>query len=432
MDEIINGTLAEAVEKIATMAAVVRTRGYAEKSAASDVLTSIGSAVRDNPVLASTILGGGLGAAVAGTGTALSNHGRDEGQKKRLLPSMLTGGLAGAGIGAGLGLARGGFSGAGSTGTDALKPGHFTDPTTGLRMMIDPKALKENPDLHRQIKALSTPSLQGRIAGGFGSLLQGIKDETPTSASVLPWVAGADLAMHAPGVGLARTTPEAAGGYWGRKFLDQGIRGAKELPDKLKGILAENAPPGQHGNTKIELPEHTSSVPAKSSIGKMWQRLRGTGGRQGVIDVLGNSSGGATGTSPALRVSYPEMREVEVGTNAGRGEKWKEQQPVTDAAGNPKITKHELNRGAVGALKGLGAASTEHFKDRSAYRVPFTNKMYRGSLSLGGALGRRAGFYGLPFAGEYLYRGMEEDVANRKSIQELMRQNAVPVPGQGG
>lgn len=442
MDDFISGTLDDAVAKLAEFAAFTRTGS--EKVAAGDFLSSLGSAVRDNPALSHALVGGGLGAAALGANTALSNRGKDPDQKRSILGSIATGGLLGAGAGAGVGAARQGASklntGGGISGTDAMRPGQFIDPTTGRRMQIDPKALQENPDLHSQVRALTTPTAQGALAGTVGGALDAIRERMPTASRYMPWVAGLDAALHTPGVGLAHATPETAGGYYGRKWLAAGAGESKNLTDTLKKTLFDNKAPGVNG---ASLPDHSPPGPASTRAGRVLQRIRDRmrTGTEGVTDILGRKAGPGTGDAAALRLESPVTREVEHTSfplardadgnpvpDRSSPSKFKTQEPVLDDAGRPTMRREDLSRGTVGHLKALGAGKDEVFKDRGMFRVPGTNRMYPGFRTWGGAAGARVGAYSLPFLTEYMVRGLQEDSANRQSIRDIVARHTKEVP----
>lgn len=412
MNDLLNGTLAEAMEKLARYAAALRTapRTATEKAAsASDFLASVGEQFKKNPTLGSSLAGAGIGAGLGGLSTAWGNRGKDEGSKKGLMGSILTGGLAGAGVGAGISAAKQGLEGIkgqGTMGDDALRKGEFVDPATGQKMVIDPKALKDNPELHKQVKSLTTPSTQSRVAGGVGGFLKTVHDSAPITSTMAAVAAPIDLALHNPLFGLARTTPEAAGGYWGKKFLSTGAENAKNIPDALKAVLT--------GNDRVQAGSVDLGPGIKAKAGK------------GVTEILGNQ-GSLKGDDAALRLTRPQTQPVEV-SDPHTGRKWTQTEPVLDAHGAPVNDVHEINKGRVSQLKGLGAEKTKYFEDRQMFKLPGTNKVYRGMAGAGGALGLRAGLYGIPMATEYMIRGMQEDMQNKQTLRELMQQHAKPVP----
>ena len=450
LDNILAGSMADAVEALAKMAADLRTRPrtYAEKVAAgaADFLSSLGDSVKNNPALSHALVGGGLGAAAGGINTALNNRGKDENSRKSTLSGLLGGGLAGAAVGGGVGMARTGLANmkqtggiSGGMGSDALKPGQFADPTTGQTMMIDPKALKENPDLHNQVRSLTKPTLQTTVAGGVAGLYEKMREQAPTTTGLLPWVAGADLALHGPGFGLARTTADRVGGHAGQKWLSEGI-GGLDISDKLKKAITNNAKVGKNKGGLITAIPGYAPPAAKGRLAKLWDRIAGNGnGKYGVRDILGGRANSSTGTDDVLKIKSPKTREVDKARyDAKTGkplEKWKETEKVMKKGRppllhgtRPVMERESLNDAHIATAKNVAAKNDPHFEGRSIFRVPGTNRVYRGMGSFGGAVGLRAGLYGVPMAAEYVGRGIQEDVKSKESLRELMARHAKPVP----
>lgn len=450
--DLVNGTLADAVAALADAAAAARCGGVVKLAAVPDVLSGLGTAMQNNPMLGQALIGGGVGAGLGGLATAYNNAGQPAQRKKSLLGGALTGGLAGAGVGAGVGLARQGIAGMGGgqgvAHGDALQPGEFTVPGQGggppTRMRIDPKALKDNPGLPDQVRKLTTPTFQTDAAGAVTGLLNKIREQTPTMSSVAPWLVGADAAMHAPipGLGWARTTADRVGGHAGRKFLDLGLEGAGDdiMPENMRAAIQGNAPlGGGPGGSTV-----TSHVGTGHTLGDRlsnWlnRRLGRPENQPNILDILGRRGGPGIGDRPVAEVSYPKTEPVEQtqyhpnpdGTpDRGRPYKKTVQSPVLDAAGNPVTAREGATEGHIGSAKTRGAAKDEYFKDRNIFKVPGMQKYYRGAPSVAHALGgRAAGLAGL-FGGEYVMRGMAEDVSKRKALEELAAQYAKPVPGK--
>lgn len=436
MDELLNGTMADAVEKLAELAAYHRT-GPVVKTAAPEWLTSLGETVKANPGLSHALVGGGLGAAALGANTALNNRGQDPAKKKSVLGSMFAGGLAGAGAGAGVGLARQGLSdlknpGGGISGTDALKPGQFTDPATGQRMAIDPKALKDHPELHAQVKQLTTPSLQSQVAGGIGGVLQGIKDKTPTTA---PWVGAAmagDALLHNPLFGLSRIRPQQAGGQIGKELFQQGIEGDKNLSDALRkgiNVTPSTGPAPTSGtDTHVQL---NDKVNPSGWLRRNWEGLKGklpgfTANQPTLGDTLGGRGGSVDGARPVATISYtPEVKGEKMIKDPTTGEYHK-----TEDHGHGPRTSKTIREADVAQAKFRGYKADDAYKDRQLYRT--LGRTYAGAKSLPAALGVRALAYGAPLGAEYVYRGLQEDEQNKQTMRDIMARYAKPVPTQGG
>lgn len=444
MDELLSGSLGEAVEKLAELAAATRA-GLVEKVAAGDFLASLGEAVRTNPAISHALIGGGLGAAALGAGTAYSNLGKEPERKRSVLGSALTGGLMGAGAGAGVGAARSGLAALKGTapglGTDALRPGEYEVPGPDgrpTRMRIDPQALKDNPDLHSQVRSLTTPTLQSQLSGGAAGVYDFLRTHTPVSATLAPIVGAADAVLHAPVVGMARTTADRVGGELGRKFLDLGL---SELPDdrapaQMRAAVAANSRPGTAGG--VDVKSHVGN----QAGGGWFQRLRnrvtgatGPGVEPGLLDRIGRHAGTGEGNRVLAEIAYPQTvaeKQVVHPTNPdGTLDRTRSQAREVHVPTGETV-REQFTEGQAGSAKLRGAAKHEYFKDRSIFRVPGTNRHYGGFRSLGGAAGARLAGYGLPFAGEYLVRGLQEDATNRQSLRDLMARYAREVPRQEG
>jgi len=462
MQELLNGTLAEAIEKLASFAVVRQTQPqtYREKVAASatDILSSLGDTVKDNPALSHALIGGGVGAGIGGLGTALSNRKKPSEERRGVLGSMFAGGLAGAGVGAGIGLGRTGLSnlkspgglGGSGIGTDALQPGQFIDPETGQKMLIDPQALKDNPNLAAEIRHLAKPTTQTVIAGGAGEAWKQFRERTPWSSSVLPFVGAADLALHAPGIGLARTTADRVGGYYGKKWFNSGAQANAHLSETAKKMIDANAELGTDSRFRDTTTEIPGTAP-KTSKGNSWlSRLfnnKVLGRDRGIAEILGGRANKAhdIGTDPAIhfKTETPEFEDVikrkfapqpagpqgEIPPVGALEEERTVRAPKLDADKKPLFKKETetLNKKQIGDFKIHGSEADPHFKDRSIFRVPGTNKVYRGMSGAGAAAKLRLGLYGAPLAAEYLARGIKEDQSHKETIREIMARHAKPV-----
>lgn len=456
MDEVLNGTMAEAVEKLAALAAYHRT-GPVEKVAAPDWLASLGEQVKTNPALSHALVGGGLGALALGGNTALNNRGQDPSRKKSILGSALTGGIAGAGAGAGVGVARQGLAGLkgtgdGISGSDALRPGQFVDPATGKRMMIDPQALKDNPQLHEQVRALTTPTFQSRVVGGLGAAADFVREKVPTTGPLALGAAGIDAAMHNPLFGLSRISPEQASGKIGTRLLQAGAKADDVMSPQMREALLRNAKPGgtmpgpavhptplldagkptggHTGGTFHEL--HDTNLGVKDRMRGMLNKLRekapalfGRPNNPGVADLVGGRASSTGGTRPVLSTHYAPEKEVKVTTGKGTGH----ESTSSEMHVQPKKVD-TLNEGHAARLKADGHGTAEGLKGRNLFRT--FGRTYAGAGSMGGALGGRAALYGAPVLGEYIARGVNEDTQNRQTLQEIMAKYQRPVPERQG
>ena len=177
---LVDGTIEDAVEALSKAAAHRRVvpLSYAEKRAIamSDVLSGIGTHVKNNPVAAQALVGGGLGAAAGGLGTVWSNRDKEEHEKTSPWSSMLTGGLAGAALGGGVGLARKSFDGM-RDGSATVGPTEFT--SGGRKMELDPSALDKHPDLLNTVNNLEQPTAEEYIGKGMQTGVSALAANTP-------------------------------------------------------------------------------------------------------------------------------------------------------------------------------------------------------------------------------------------------------------
>lgn len=421
-------TTKEAIDALAQLAArrAVEAPSYFEKQAigASDLLSSLGTTVRDNPTLASAALGGGLGAVVGGGGTALANSGKPPERKRSILSSALTGGLAGTALGGGIGLARGGLAGLGAGKSPlpaAMQAGEFIDPATNKTMRIDPAALRNNPGLASEVRRLTgTSSTSGKvldtILGGAGALHQAAPITTTMAAIAAP----IDLAMHAPWFGLARTDPSRVGGQHGINLLSRGAETAKDmLPPRIREILMRGTESPTAGNRATGKP--TIAVTGGPQKGRT------------VLDILGRRPGGPPSNKIVLVSRHWPSKEITRRVApTGFNQETNRQEPTgasietKDTVRADKPVVERISETALGQTKNRGA---DHplYAGRQFYKMPFMKRYYAGAPTLGAAAGRRLGIYGLPILAEWLGRGVHEDIKQQKSLQELMAQYAKPV-----
>jgi hypothetical protein len=397
-----------------------------EKRAAAfgDVLTSLGSAAQAHPELSSALAGGGVGALAGGLGTAFGNAGRPEGRKRSVLGGALTGGLAGTAVGGGAALASRGLGHLRPPSPEGAKlpPGHFIDPETGQRMMVDPAAAG-NQDLHAKIRQLTGMKSNPRqmidaALGGAGALW----DEAPIATTAAGVVGAGDLALHNPLFGFARRSAENVGGKVGRNLLSAGAKADKTLSDVLRDAITKNKPVG---GTKPAVDPATGAVTKGEHI-----TARGTStGRKGVLDLLGGGRASpGSGTGNALEVTHTPMEEVKDRIDKPGG--GFTEKPVKQPAG---VKTDQMNFGELGQLKAMGHEGSKQYADRQLYQLPFTSKSYASrAKSLGGALALRGAAYGLPILGEYTARGLADDAHKEHELRSLMQQYAKPVPQQGG
>jgi hypothetical protein len=292
-------------------------------------------------------------------------------------------------------------------------------------MQVDPKALKEHPELASQIKSLSTPSLQSQVGGGVLGTLGAIKDKTPYSFWGTLGLAGADAALHNP---FRRANPEQVGGYYGRQALNDGVKSMTHLPEWARNALAGNKGVGLDATTGVTTTVHGHEIPAGKTVldyfGEMKKpQMQGSGPLitleqtrmgEGSQKIPGQPEVKATAGGPPARAATPDVTHKIV-------------TPVMDEHGNPLKEKVTISASELANARREGLKTHAETAGRHLYRVPGTNKFYRGMTSLRGAAGVRAGYL-LPFLTEYTIGGIQEDEANKKTMREIMQRYAKPVP----
>lgn len=428
--QLIEGTLNDAIDALAHREVELRSRPaspFEKLAAISDILTSLGGSLRDNPTLGTALLGGGAGAIMGGGATAMGNAMRPPEKRRSVLGGALTGGLAGGAIGGGASLAAKGLgningSGQGLQHGDALQPGVFTDPATGKTMRIDPKALRANPDLAAQVKGLSQPTHPGEatargLIGGamnigsnalpFGHSLLSSTGATgdgatwldrnlPTSTNIVPKMMTADALLHSKlnlgeRIGLGRIRPGFS------KSVDNLRAGVEKLYDAKSPVRQEieSGGPPKPGtlvrrprtNVAEQLGNSRLSEPGKGRMNWLHRLI----GNHGAGDDRVMHAGGADGAT---------MDRARV------------RQAKTDG-----YLANEAAAGRKGGKDGAGPKELFNFFGRDRQVAPR-------SVRIGG---RIAGYGAIP-AAEYLLRGQADENANRDKLRELMQQYAKPVP----
>lgn len=421
---ILDGTITEAIEMLAKRAADLRTRpALTEKRAAGmgEFLRPLGDALGKNPELGGALLGGGLGAVGGGLHASIANRQRDPADRKSVLGSALTGGLAGGALGGGAGLAYRGlqhFAGPQGIGHgDALQSNEFVDPETGQRMQIDAAALKSNPDLPRKLRELGTSNISTTAGRAALAGLQRLHDVAPVSTTAAGIAAPIDALLHNPLFGIARRSAENISGKIGRNLLSRGAEASKDMSSVLRDAIMKNTATG--GTAPVENPPKTPGGSPTIVPGKRITAAGKTSGK-GVLEILGGKSTRGKGIGTALEVVHAPTEELERHTGSpGDITKQKITQPK-------EIKSEKMNWGELGQLKAKGQEGSR-WADRQLYRVPGTNFSYAGAKSLGRAMGGRAALYGLPIAGEWLLRGGLEDIDKHDQIRQLVSQYAKPV-----
>lgn len=280
---LIADSLEEAVELLAKRAADLRSRPrtWSEKKAAglSDVLGGMGSWAKANPLAASGVAGGALGAGIGGIGTMLGNRGKDEDEQRSTLGSTLTGGLAGAAMGAG-----GAAVYQGSKGMQAPKE----TPLTALNQKV--KELQAKNPIDEAVK------------GTASGVWSGIKSH-PWTTGTLAGLGSLDAALHSQNarlgerIGWGMIRPEMS---TDKNHLLKGIQehgDALGISESVQKALLRNSPnvpgtiaadshpaarvPGNKSTTGVTdlVGRHSmAGTPGESFLTRAWNRLRGVEG----------------------------------------------------------------------------------------------------------------------------------------------------------
>jgi hypothetical protein len=429
---------------------------YAEKVAfkASDVLTSLGGAVRDNPTLAGALLGGGTGALAGGVGTALGNRGRDDKDRKSVFDSALTGGLAGAGLGGGLGAAAKAYGDSGKgqgLGTgDSLPPGQYTDPATGKRMQIDSDTLRKNPALLDKVRDLSKPQpLYESAPQKAWELAKNVFSDT-YSGKVVPGIAAADFAIHNQKLNTGDWHPLKPVGkpleWLGGKLNSPKLQGAGTWLSDRRGV-------GMINEMNSRIPEHTrlgfEKIIQDKNVGEMFTPEK----RQLAQDVIRNPEklrqmakdvknrdGGYQGRVRVMKPQADVIVDATTTDHTGKVPQTTRQvplkQPDKAVLRKTEFTPEEVRlavregaKASAGLAAGNKALGEAHnvpriFKgplgDRELPHSPWSR--WRGARRLGA-------YAAVPFV-EYGYRNWQADQARQKELNQIASQFARPVEGK--
>lgn len=436
MEELLNGTLEDAVRYLAKVAADRRTRPATvrEKMASPmDFLSSLGDTVKSNPTLSHALVGGGIGAGLGGLSRAYGNSDKPEGERKSLLGGLVQGGLAGAGVGAGIGATRSYLNRPeGGTGTPSAD---FTDPATGDKYKTKPNV---PADIVAKAKQLSSSSGQKRIAQGVGGVLGQIHDEIPITSTAAAVAAPIDLALHGPG-GLSNITRDLgkATGGWGRDLFHAGVQKLKDsdplksphLAPQLEKTVSQGPLGAGDGN----------SMPKAPGFRNWLSRQRGSGrGFGSLYDALGSRGGSGPGDRTIAQIAGTPMHEIETGATASPAGSPAHTRPaISGVPGNvspgvkmkvpaagPEV--HDITAGRVGGIMN-SEAGKKLLGDRNLYKT--FGKTYAGAKSLRGAAGLRGAAYGIPMGVEYLARGLHDDAKDKSQLRDLLAQYAEKQPG---
>lgn len=310
INSLVNGTLEDAAEALSKVAAYRRVvpLSFAEKQALSvgDTLTGLGTHIKQNPILASTLLGGGLGAAAGGLGTAWSNKDKPEHERKSLWQSMLTGGMAGAALGGGAGAAYKGLSNIGKPG-ELPAEGPTVD-INGRKLQLTPEALKQNPNLLQEVNDAQAPRAGDLLNEGFGAAATTGWNLIPSSWK---FMAPLDAALHSKAL---RTGERFGVGYMRPEHSvdPRHLRlGLEQAESKLPGLSTDAVNALQKDEASLKylgknsLPEgSTKNYGTKVPVMEKLIEKTGPQGHQVTRETMQHASDPATGarlyTNPSL------------------------------------------------------------------------------------------------------------------------------------
>lgn len=204
LPDLADGTLEEAIEKLAELAVDRRHFGQplVKLAFGSEWLSSIGTKLNENPHLRNALIGGGVGALATGGATAFRNAGKDPSERKSILGSALTGGLAGAATGGGLSAAYDAYKQIGTPAPSDPNISPMTFEHHGKKYTLTPEMLRNNPDLAAQVTSTQqqTPSQKAVDVGlgGLGAVYSAAPYTLPAVGSMM----GLDALMESQGLAM--------------------------------------------------------------------------------------------------------------------------------------------------------------------------------------------------------------------------------------
>lgn len=224
----INGSLTEAADMLSKRAVVTRKLVDMQKASIdlSEIGSSVGGFLSDNPAVTKALIGAGVGAGVGGLTSVAGPK-----EERNSLRSMLTGALAGGGLGIGAHYLGKALPDPSSTSTSFEHGGKIHE--------LDPKALSENPAAMRELNELMAARPGEGVMGMIGGLGNEYVSKNPIIASIL----GADVASQTVGT-LAGMSPGSATRISPRvDVLRRGfdlMKDVEDAPGVTKGLEAVN------------------------------------------------------------------------------------------------------------------------------------------------------------------------------------------------
>lgn len=373
-ESLINGTLSEAVEKLAHVAAEARLRR--KEAGIMDSLSGIAS----DPA----VLGGLGGAALGGAAGGLSSFAQPK-ERRNTLSNMLSGALAGGAAGAGGGLAYKHLIKAPQKAPVGDTPG-FT--AGGAKYKIKPEAIEQNPELGNQVEQLQSKSLPQKIVGGVNDAATDYAAKHP----ILAILGIGDAAQHTAGRLADNAAPGGRGGgsmnpNQFRANIEKYLKKPKDTAIDLKDTAKQLEPMRNMGNDELQQILAGGRAGHASPSGADPQLMRNVqsmgGGRRGVGSAMGDLR------NLLSKATRGKVTPVDNMWGSGYARSAMGAKPVPGVMGS-------VNR----ALEG------------------------RGGASLLGKLGPRAALYaGIPALQWYMGQSSQNS-QNMEALQKLMEQSA--------
>lgn len=434
-------TLEAVAAALADQAAAVASTpvSWAEKAAAGfqDYLTGLGETMKRHPEVRQAIMSGGIGAGigagVGGLGTAWGNKDRDPEERRSVLGSMLTGGLAGGAIGAGGSALASGIKGWNAPKDPRIEamqgikkqqegPGPIDATIRGVAGNVGNFVSNAIPGLNPALKATG-------LAYGSGDKEPTWLDRNfPVSSNVLPKAGLLDFLAHTiPNAGrrfgIGQIDPERAKGYFNKgvgqvdkPFQDQhGI--SKTVLDAIRGGTTNN---GRDGQFVADIP-HAPGAGDSRSVGQVLEGSLPAPGKTPTDRFTNQVWGGAPkpgagfwgrlfgGRDP--RLDRPVMTVAE-NLHAGGPEHAVGPAGPHGPEFGPEATLTARQHGAINRLGYESENAGQGLRNifGMQYRAP--SKMMR--------IGGRLGAYGaLPLA-EYIINNQLSDAAKQTKVQRIV------------
>lgn len=426
-------TLEEVAARLAAQAekAASCPKSWAEKQAEgmSDYLSGLGQTLQSHPELRHALMGGAVGAGLGGLGTAWGNRGKDPGERRSVVGSALTGGLAGAAVGGGASLLHKGIAG-------MQQP---QDPRIDAAAKIKELQAPPNPldaafrGVTGNLWNTATKAVPGlnpalhRLGLTYGDGDTWVDKNLPVSGTVLPELGLGDLLAHTiPNAGyrfgVGRMSPEHAtgGGGGSQSYFDRGVQEmaadkgvGSRLSETMREALKKN--PRNYGTIAKDV---TAIVP--SSPDRRVMTGPHAGENQSIGSILGQ--GIARPTDPNRSRLGNLWQDVIHGANrdTARPVMTVQHTGYTGIDG-PNATTETLSAGNHGAINSLGyEAANAAGKDKA---VPGLRNLlgmqYRSPGWKTRAIGRVGAYGAIPLA-EYVIRNQMSDAAKNTEVSRLV------------